>query len=139
MILNGTDISELGLVSLEGNLDVLQKPSEFKKLPINDNSSLDGVLMLHSPFSRRRKERNISLGFLLRSSSAKDLMYALSRIENRLIGGKDNTGLNELYVPLLDTKYFLVYDSMNKYSNFGTESCATIYLKFIEPYQSKQE
>lgn len=136
--LNGKDITEYGLTPLDGTLNALMKPTTYKKAVTNENAAVDGVSILSSPSIRKKKEHTISLPFLLRSVSLVDLKREIANLEDVLTQGKDNTGINELYVVELDTRYYLYYDSMSSYANFGLDGAALVTLKFTEPNPSNR-
>lgn len=130
--LNGIDINAYNLTALEGTLNALMKPSTYKKAVTNDNAAIDGTMILSAPSARKVDKRTISIPFLLRSVSLVDLQQELDNLAAVLVAGKDNTGINELYVAELDRCYRLYYDSMTSYTNFGIDGCARVTLKFTE-------
>lgn len=132
MELNGVDVSQYKLTPLDGNLNTLMKPAADKNLVKNENSSMNGTLILHSPTVRKVASRDITLSFKITTPSLVDLQREIDKLVNLLKMGKDSTGMNELYVPIIDTTYRLVYISMDKYSNFGLCGKATLSIKFTE-------
>lgn len=133
MQLNGKDIAEYNLTPLDGCLQAFLKPADYKALQTNDNAAIHGTNVLSAPQKRRMAKRDITLPFLLRSTSFVDLQRDLDTLVGQLINGKNNSGVNEIYLPLLDKYYRLVYVGADKYNNFGMRGCATLYLKFTEP------
>ena len=51
--INGKDITELRIVPLQGFYDVLMKPAPMKKLVINENSAINGVVALSYPSMKK--------------------------------------------------------------------------------------
>lgn len=130
--LNGNDIDMYHLVALEGTLNALMKPFTYKKAVTNENASVDGTMYLSSPNMRRAEKRTISIPFFLRSVSLVDLQQELDNLAAVLVKGKDNTGINELYVAELNRYYRLYYESISSYSNFDLEGKAYVTIKFVE-------
>ena len=130
--LNGNDIEMYHLTALDGTLNALMKPATYKKAVTNDNAAVDGTMILASPTARKVDKRTISIPFFYRSESLLDLQQGLENLEKVLVNGKDNSGINELYVAELDRCYRLYYDSMSSYTNFGLDGYARITLKFTE-------
>jgi hypothetical protein len=130
--LNGNDIEMYHLTALDGTLNALMKPATYKKAVTNENAAVDGTMILSAPSVRKVDKRTISLPFLLRSVSLVDLQQELDNLAEVLVAGKDNTGINELYVHELNRCYRLYYDSMSSYANFGLDGYARVTLKFTE-------
>lgn len=130
--LNGNDIEMYHLTALDGTLNALMKPATYKKAVTNENAAVDGTMILSAPSVRKVDKRTVSLPFLLRSVSLVDLQQELDNLAEVLVAGKDNTGINELYVHELNRCYRLYYDSMSSYANFGLDGYARVTLKFIE-------
>ena len=130
--LNGNDIEMYHLTALDGTLNALMKPTTYKKAITNENAAVDGTMILSSPSVRKVDKREVSLPFLLRSVSLVDLQQELDNLAAVLVAGKDNTGINELYVYELNRCYRLYYVSMSSYANFGLEGYARVTLKFTE-------
>lgn len=130
--LNGNDIEKYHLTALDGTLNALMKPATYKKAVTNENAAVDGTMILSAPSVRKMDKRTISLPFLLRSVSLVDLQQELDNLAEVLVAGKDNTGINELYVHELNRCYRLYYDSMSSYANFGLDGYARVTLKFTE-------
>lgn len=130
--LNGNDIDMYHLTALDGTLNALMKPATYKKAVTNENAAVDGTMILSAPSVRKVDKREVSLPFLLRSVSLVDLQQELDNLAAVLVVGKDNTGINELYVYELNRCYRLYYVSMSSYANFGLEGYARVTLKFTE-------
>ena len=130
--LNGNDIEMYHLTALDGTLNALMKPATYKKAVTNENAAVDGAMILSAPSVRKVDKRIISIPFLLRSVSLVDLQQDLDNLAALLVAGKDNTGINELYVNELNRCYRLYYDSMSSYANFGHDGYARVTLKFTE-------
>lgn len=130
--LNGNDIEMYHLTALDGTLNALMKPATYKKAVTNENAAVDGTMVLSAPSVRKVDKRTISIPFLLRSVSLVDLQQELDNLAAVLVAGKDNTGINELYVHELNRCYRLYYDSMSSYANFGLDGYARVTLKFTE-------
>lgn len=132
MSINGKDIEGYGLVATQGTLDILSKPAPFKKIAVNENAAEDGVFVFCAPSARKRDKQDISLPFLLRSGSIIDNKRNIERLEQELINGVADGGVNEIYVPLLESYYRVVYDGISKFAHFGLNGEVTITIKFIE-------
>ena len=130
--LNGNDIEMYHLTALDGTLNALMKPATYKKAVTNENAAVDGTMILSAPSVRKMDKRTISIPFLLRSVSLVDLQQELDNLAEVLVAGKDNTGINELYIYELNRCYCLYYDSMSSYANFGLDGYARVTLKFTE-------
>lgn len=130
--LNGNDIEMYHLTALDGTLNALMKPATYKKAVTNENAAVDGTMILSAPSVRKIDKRTISIPFLLRSVSLVDLQQELDNLAAVLVAGKDNTGINELYIYELNRCYRLYYDSMSSYANFGLDGYARVTLKFTE-------
>ena len=130
--LNGNDIEKYHLTALDGTLNALMKPATYKKAVTNENAAVDGTMILSAPSVRKVDKRTVSIPFLLRSVSLVDLQQELDNLAAVLVAGKENTGINELYVHELNRCYRLYYDSMSSYANFGLDGYARVTLKFIE-------
>ena len=130
--LNGNDIEMYHLTALDGTLNALMKPATYKKAVTNENAAVDGTMILSAPSVRKVDKRIISLPFLLRSVSLIDLQQELDNLAEVLVNGKDNTGINELYVTELNRCYRLYYEGMSSYANFGLDGYAMVTLKFTE-------
>ena len=130
--LNGNDIEMYHLTALDGTLNALMKPATYKKAVTNENAAVDGTMILSAPSVRKVDKRTISIPFLLRSVSLVNLQQELDNLAAVLVAGKNNTGINELYVHELNRCYRLYYDSMSSYANFGLDGYARVTLKFTE-------
>ena len=128
--INGKDISEFGIVPLDGFINALLKPAGFKKLVTNSNAAFDGVIPVVSG-ARKRNSRNVTLNFLLRSTSLVDIQRDIDALESELSSGLSNSGITELYVSELDKYYHFVYDGMTSYKGVSGEK-TIIALKFVE-------
>ena len=128
--LNGRDIDEYDIVPLEGFLNALLKPAGLKKLVTNSNSAFDGVIPVING-NRKRDKRNVTLNFFLRASSLIDKRRCVENLEEKLIAGKDNSGINELYVHELGQCYRLIYEGVQTY-NAVCEDKVIIAVKFTE-------
>lgn len=129
---NGKDISLYHLEALDGTLNAFIKPTTFKKAVTNDNAAADGTQVLSSPSVRKKASRTLSVPFFLKVDSLVDLPKAIEFLEQALVSGYENTGINHVYVAELDTTYKLYYDSMPSYTNFGLDGAARITIKFTE-------
>lgn len=131
--LNGHDIEEYHLIALDGTLNVLMSPASTKKLVTNENSAIDGIMIVSTPSKRRVDKNELSIPFILKSTSLIDLRREIENFTQVLVAGKNNSGVNELYVAELQQCFRLVYNSISSYSNFGLDGKATIVIKFTEP------
>lgn len=139
MSLNGKDIAAYSLTPLDGCIGTLMAPASYKTLATNDNAAVHGSTVLSSPAKRRLAKRDITLSFLLRSTSFVDLQRDIDTLVAVLVNGKDDSGVNELYLPLLEKCYRLVFVSIDKYTNFGMQGSATLNIKFTEPNPNNRE
>lgn len=134
MRLNGKDIAEYGLTPLEGTINTLMKPRPMKALITNENAYLHGSMVLSQKTARRYAKQDFSLLFYIRGGySIIDLHRSVENLVSTLIAGINNTGVNELTIPEIETTYRLVYSSIDKYTDFNLSGNATISIKFTEP------
>lgn len=131
--LNGNDIDKYHLTALDGTLNALMTPATYKKAVTNENAAVDGTMILSNPAFRMVEKRTVSIPFLFRSVSIVDLQRELDNLAQVLVAGKENSGINELYVHELNKCYRLFYEGMSTYSNFGLDGVARVTLKFTEP------
>lgn len=134
MCLNGKDIEEWGLTPLEGTLNTLMKPAPMKTLVMNENAYLHGSMVLSQKTARRYAKQDFSLLFYIQGGySLTDLHRNIENLVATLIAGINDTGVNELTIPEIETTYRLVYSSIDKYTDFNSSGNATISIKFTEP------
>ena len=134
MCLNGKDIEEWGLTPLEGTLNTLMKPAPMKTLVTNENAYLHGSMVLSQKTARRYAKQDFSLLFYIQGGySLTDLHRNIENLVATLIAGINDTGVNELTIPEIETTYRLVYSSIDKYTDFSMSGNATISIKFTEP------
>ncbi len=133
MLLNGTDISAYNITPTKGTLKALQQPAHFKKTITNENASMHGTRIVTTPNKRRRDKRTVIIPFVCEMGSLYELEKAKDELEALLVAGRDNSGINELYVPNLGKCYRLWFEDIEKYDNFGTSGMATFQIKFTEP------
>lgn len=139
MKLNGDDISKYKMYALQGALNTLMAPPPLKKLVTNENASINGTMVIADPSSRKVDKHDINLMFEIKSSSIIDLQRDIDKIDTMLRLGKDNTGINELYVPTLERTYRLVYNKMSKYGVFGLGGKAIVTINFTEPDPTQRQ
>lgn len=133
MLLNGVDITSYNLTPTKGTLKAIQQPAHYKKTVTNDNVAAHGTRIVTTPSKRRKDKRTVTIPFVCEMGSLYELEQAKDRIEALLVAGKDNTGINELYVPNIGKCYRLWFENIDKYDNFGTSGMATFQIKFTEP------
>ncbi len=134
MCLNGKDITEYGLKPLEGTINTLMKPRPMKTLVTNENAFIHGSMVLSQKTARRYAKQDFSLLFYIQGGySLTDLHRNIENLASTLIAGIDNTGVNELTIPEIETTYRLVYSSIDKYTDFSLSGNAIISIKFTEP------
>lgn len=129
---NGKDINLFHLEALDGTLNALMKPTEYKKPITNENAAADGAQVLSAPSVRKKASRTVSMPFLLRVDSLVDIPKALEYLEQELVNGYEMTGINHVYVAELDTTYKLYYSNVASYTNFGLDGAARVTIKFTE-------
>ena len=134
MSINGNDISQYGLIALEGTIAALIKPNTYKDLQKKENSSMQGTMIFAAPSLRRVKQRDVTLPFLFRSESLYDMQRALKALQEDLVLGQTD-GVNEIYVPVLGTRFFVIFNNISAFSHFGDlrNGMAKISIKFTEP------
>ncbi len=128
--INGIDLDDYGIVPLEGFLNTILKPAGFKKLATNTNTAFDGVIPIANG-NRKRDSRTVTLNFLIRSVSIIDKRRCIERLESALMAGKNDSGVNELFVAELEQCYRLIFDGITSY-NGANEEKAIIAVKFTE-------
>ena len=143
MMLNGADIAQYHLTPLKGNLEKLMTPAPEKKLITNENDSINGVMIVTTPDMARVDKRELLLQFKLNTLSITDLQRELDNLRqvlrNGVMDGGTYSGINELYVPILQKTFRLKFVNFDKYKNFGLDGKATIVIKFIEPDPTQQQ
>jgi len=133
MLLNGVEISAYNLTPTNGTLNAIQAFGGYKKTVTNDNKAIDGTRIVTTPDKRYKDKRTVILPFVLQTASLYELERAKDQLEEVLKWGKDNTGINELYIPNLGKCYRLWLESIDKYTNFGACGICTLQIKFTEP------
>lgn len=142
LLINGCDISHMylpyngmkipfRLVPLDGTLDNLMKPAEYKAITYNENASIDGAIGVIS--ERRKKRRDVSIMFWMYAEDTLSLNNALEALEAFLIKGGSTYGVNEVVIPQIETCYRLVFNKFDKYARLGSGTGkASISLNFTE-------
>ena len=144
ILLNGNDISTYKLMPIDGTLATVLTPPKYKKLVSNASSFIHGENVISSPESRRLDKQDISLTFLLMEDTLANLKIALDDLEQTLIQGKNNSGVNELTFPDVPAGgeeeeedsclcLRLVYTEMSKFTPWQPHGKAIVTLKFVEP------
>ena len=128
--LNGKDIAEYGITPTDGFLNVLCKPAGLKKIVTNANAAFDGVVAVITS-DRKRDSRSFTLNFYIKSTSLIDRTRDLERLEAALIAGKNNSGVNELYVAELEKCYRIIYENPAAFNSVVGEK-AIVGFKFME-------
>lgn len=131
--INGRDISELHLTPLQGTLDALMKPTKYKAIVTNENAAMDGSNVVTTPSAHKVQKRDVTIPFLLRSTSLAQLQTWIDKLQDVLVEGKDGKGYNELYCAETKRTYYLVFSEISAYTNFGLGGAARISIKFVEP------
>lgn len=124
--LNGTLLSNMGITLLSGAYAALLTPPSMKNYITNDDPTKDGISVdeTHIP---KRKDRDVTLTFLIKGSDKADFLNKLSTFTEVLYGGSI-----ELYVPDLEAKYRLLYSSSTQFANYMLNACK-LSVKFKEP------
>lgn len=133
MLLNGKDVFSYNITPTKGTLKALQQPAKYKKTIMNENAAMHGTRIVTTPSKRRKDKRTVIIPFVCEMGSLYELEQAKDRLEALLVAGRDNSGINELYVPNLGKCYRLWFEDIEKYDNFGTSGMATFQIKFTEP------
>ena len=121
------------LVPMDGTLDNLMKPAEYKPITYNENASIDGSRGILT--GRRKKKRDVSIMFWMYAEDTLSLNKALEALEDFLIKGKEGGpyGVNEVIIPQIETCYRMVFNKFDKYERIGAETGkACISLNFTE-------
>ncbi|MCQ2383563.1 MAG: hypothetical protein MJZ96_01600 [Paludibacteraceae bacterium] len=130
--INGRHASELGLTPLKGCLSELMAPPKRKQIITNTNTNINGDVVL--PLGTAVQSRTVTLFFKIEGNgSLIDLQDTLELLEIELLNGTDGNGTNEIFVEELGRTFYLVYQEMSDYSNFGEMPKATLRIKFLEP------
>ena len=142
LTINGKDVTNMSLpyggntipfklVPLDGTLDNLMKPAEYKAITYNENASIDGAIGVIS--ERRKKRRDVSIMFWMYTEDTLSLNNALEALEDFLIKGGSTYGVNEVVIPQIKTCYRLVFNKFDKYARLGSGTGkASISLNFTE-------
>lgn len=137
--INDINISRFGLTPLKGNMEKLMTPPEYKNLVSNENASIHGSLYIAQPSVRKLAKQEFSLQFYLQADNINDLTQRIQNLDQFLINGKNNTGVNELYVQDIDTTYNLIYQKIDRYTDFNLTGNAVISIKFIEQNPAERQ
>jgi len=141
--LNGKSIEDYSLMPLDGTIATVLAPPKYKKLVGNASSFIHGETVISLPSSRRIDKQDIQLSFLLKSESLQDTQRLLQELNDVLINGKSNTGVNEFSFPEIEQGEStlclrLVYTEMSKFTPWpGGQALVT--LKFTEPNPNNRE
>lgn len=142
LTINGKDVTNMSLpygdknipvklVPLDGTLDNLMKPVEYKAITYNENASIDGSRGIFT--NRRKKRRDVSIMFWMYADDTLSLNNALEALEDFLIKGGSTYGVNEVIIPQINTCYRLVFNKFDKYARLGVGTGkANISLNFTE-------
>lgn len=142
LTINGKDVTNMSLpygdknisfklVPLDGTLDDLMKPAEYKAITYNENSAIDGSRGILT--NRRKKRRDVSIMFWMYADDTLSLNNALEALEYFLIKGGSTYGVNEVIIPQIETCYRLVFNKFDKYERLGVGTGkACISLNFTE-------
>lgn len=132
MSFNGLPIETYHLTALQGTLNALMAQPTYKAMPSNENAGIDGTMLLTAPTLRKVAKRDFSLPFIIKSPSLPDMYRDLETLRKALINGAQSTGVNEIYVPMLDKTFRCAFISLDSYNNFPDCTMATINIKFTE-------
>lgn len=139
MAINGKDVSGFHLTPLDGCLVALMTPPAYKKMATNENTASHGSWYLSNPSKRRVASGTITLQFLFRSTSLIDVTRTTEQLTEFLVNGKDMSGVNELFVPILGQTFRLIFDSISKYALFGLDGDTLVTIKFTEPNPANRQ
>lgn len=126
ILFNNKPISNWNLRALKGTLNALTTPPKAKTIQYNENAMIDGARAVNVP--RRVQKRNVAMPMLMQCSSLAELEECKTMLEIFLI----NKNEVEVSVPEVGYKYYLMYQDMDKYSNFDNKGKATLTLNFVE-------
>lgn len=130
--INNQPCSDFGLTPLRGCLGELMQPAKRKNIVTNTNTNINGDVVL--PLGTAVQSRTVTLFFKIEGNgSLVDLQDALELLEIELLRGTDGKGTNEIFVEELGRTFYMVYQEMSDYSNFGEMPKATLRIKFLEP------
>ncbi len=132
MSFNEVPIESYNLTAIQGTINALLSQPTYKAMPSNDNAGIDGTMLLTAPSLRKVAKRDFSLPFIIKSESLIDMERSLVGLREALINGKQNTGVNEIYVPDIGRTYRCAFVSMDNYNNFPDCTMATVNIKFTE-------
>ena len=131
--LNGHDLATWHLTPLEGTIATLLKPFSYRNLPTLDNDTMNGAVLLSNPSLRRVQKRDISLLFYLRAADLRDQQRLISHLQDDLVKGHEDSGVNLLTMRDVGMTFRLVFTGIDKYTDFAASGCCTLSIKFTEP------
>lgn len=129
--INGQDSKIWGLTPTKGCLNQLLKPAAPRAIVYNENRSINGSVA----FLKRRtlQRRTVTLNFLLVGGADRVLFLdQINDIQDWLIAGVNNTGVNTIEYVEGGVTYRMAYQDMNKYDSFGESNKALVAMRFVE-------
>lgn len=129
--INNKPCKHFSMTPLKGCLSQLMTPSKPKALITNTNTAIDGDVVV--AVGRKVQSRTITLFFKIDGDNLVDLQNKIDYLEQELLNGRNNSGVCEVFVAELGRTYYLVYQEMSDYANFGEVPKATLRIKFVEP------
>lgn len=124
--INGTLLSDLGVVLLSGAYAELMTPAPMKNYIENDDPTKDGVAV-DTVAMPKRKAREITLKFLIKGDTKEQFIARRETFLNMLYQGEIT-----LYVPDIEEYFHLLYVSVTQYGNYQLSAC-NMAVKFKEP------
>lgn len=129
--INGQDSKVFGLTPTKGCLNQLLKPATPRPIVYNENRNINGSVA----FLKRRtlQRRTVTLNFLLSLNTDRTIFIdQINDIQDSLIAGENNTGVNRIEYVEGGYTYRMAYQDMNKYDSFGEANKALIAIRFVE-------
>ena len=126
--LNGKDISTFGVTLLYGTKEELFKYPKMKAGINNTSRNINGIQA--DPRNRRYESRSVTVKLRLKGVTEQDYNQKYITLLAELTAGKDNTGINELYIaPYM---FRLIYEDCNTYRPYSLQD-SEFAIDFTEP------
>lgn len=128
--LNGRPLNEYGVMMLAGSYNSLLTPPQLKEWVTNIPVDGDGTEYI-VPETLYVQERSVSLIFGIKGETRADFLKKYRGFINVL-----QSGIIDLFVPDLESHYYLKYENCTSYDHYNLTACK-IAVKFTEPNPKK--
>lgn len=126
--LNGKDIASFGATLLLGTKEDLFKYPKMKAGIRNESRNINGVQS--DPRNRKYESRSVTVKLRLKGNSESDYNAKYIALLNELTNGKDDTGINELFIS--PYTFHLEYEDCQTYRPYNLQD-VEFAITFFEP------